>query len=184
MTLLWDVQVRDLDGTAAQARILSQTLRADHRLCLLFLEGDLGAGKTTFLRGFGAALGLTANINSPTFNLLNVYEHPDRGPTTCDLFHYDLYRLGDASELEQLDFLERWTTQPGDAEPARIHAIEWWQRAEALLRRLPVPQYRLRLTIPETAGETTPQANASAESDANFDPDELRQLRCERLEPS
>ncbi len=173
MTLLWDVQVHDLDGTAAQARTLSEGLQQEkHRLCLLFLEGDLGAGKTAFVRSFGAALGLAANINSPTFNLLNVYEHPDRGPDACDLFHYDLYRLGDADELEQLDFIERWTTEPGDDEPARVHAIEWWQRAESLLRRLPVPQYRLRLTIPE----------ATLEAAKEFDPDELRRLRCERLE--
>lgn len=66
---------------------------------LLLLDGDLGAGKTTFAQGFGAALGITEPITSPTFVLSRVY------PTAhgFDLVHVDAYRIADADELDDLD---------------------------------------------------------------------------------
>ncbi len=92
---------------------------------LLLLEGEPGAGKTTFCQGFKVALKIPENINSPTFNILNEY-HGQIG----DLYHYDLYRLRGPEELLDLDFLERWNGKPGASDRLEIHAVEWWQRAE------------------------------------------------------
>jgi tRNA threonylcarbamoyladenosine biosynthesis protein TsaE len=54
---------------------------------LLCLEGDLGAGKTTFTKYFGKSIGIEDNINSPTFTIMKIYEGD------LDLFHMDVYRL-------------------------------------------------------------------------------------------
>lgn len=65
------------------------------------LSGDLGAGKTQFVQGLAAGLGISAQVISPTFNILLTY--PDgRVP----LFHFDLYRLDDALELEDIGFYD------------------------------------------------------------------------------
>lgn len=89
---------------------------------LLLLEGDPGAGKTAFVRGLGAAMGVTDIVNSPTFNLLHIHHARD-----AVLLHYDLYRLRSPEELENLDFLERWSANTEG--PRELHAIEWPSRA-------------------------------------------------------
>lgn len=75
--------------------------------------GDLGAGKTAFVRGMARGLGIQARVTSPTFTIVNEYEG-GRLP----LFHFDLYRLGSAEELFDIgweDFLRR----------GGICAVEW-----------------------------------------------------------
>src|SRR3954469_15574756 len=63
------------------------------------LDGDLGAGKTHFVKGFVAALGYDDEVTSPTFTL--VHEYPCR---RCPVFHFDFYRLESAEEVLALDF--------------------------------------------------------------------------------
>ena len=65
------------------------------------LSGDLGAGKTQFVQGLAAGLGISAQVISPTFNILLTYPG-GRVP----LFHFDLYRLDDALELEGIGFYD------------------------------------------------------------------------------
>jgi tRNA threonylcarbamoyladenosine biosynthesis protein TsaE len=77
---------------AAAARLARHLRRGD----LLLLEGEMGAGKTTFVRGLARGLGVTGDVMSPTFQLVRVY----RGP--MQLAHVDLYRLADAAELADL----------------------------------------------------------------------------------
>ena len=77
---------------------------------LLVLDGDLGAGKTTFTQGLAAALGIDEPVTSPTFVIARTY----RGPAG-ELNHVDAYRLGSALELDDLDL---------DTEGA-ITVVEW-----------------------------------------------------------
>lgn len=94
---------------------------------ILTLEGDLGAGKTTFTKGLAKGLGINRNVNSPTFNIIKEYQ--GRIP----LYHMDVYRLesgGDDIGLDDYLF--------GDG----VCVIEWASRIEDLL-----PMERLDIKI-------------------------------------
>ena len=86
------------------------------------LDGQLGAGKTTFARGLLRALGHTGRVPSPTYTLIEPYECAG-----YRIYHMDLYRLQDGAELEFLGLDEM--TGPGS-----ILLIEWPQRAAAYLQ--------------------------------------------------
>ncbi len=68
---------------------------------VLVLTGELGAGKTTFARGFGEALDLDTPVSSPTFIVARTHQRQD--PSLPPLVHVDAYRLGSAAELDELD---------------------------------------------------------------------------------
>ena len=80
---------------------------------VLLLTGDLGAGKTHFVQGLAAALGIREVPASPTFTLMSSYEG-GRLP----LYHFDLYRLDDAGELDDIDY---FATIEGDG----VSVVEW-----------------------------------------------------------
>ncbi len=105
------------DDTAALAERLG---RAVGRGTLILLEGELGAGKTTFVQGLARGMGLTDYVKSPTFVLLHEYTH---GP--LPLFHADFYRLAGAGEAFDLGLEER--AAPG------VLVVEWPERAEGAL---------------------------------------------------
>ena len=65
------------------------------------LSGDLGVGKTVFAQGFGAGVGVTEPMSSPTFTILQEYTEG-----RLSLYHYDVYRIGDVDELEETGFYE------------------------------------------------------------------------------
>jgi tRNA threonylcarbamoyladenosine biosynthesis protein TsaE len=106
----------------------------------IYLSGDLGAGKTTWTRGFLAACGVTGVVRSPTYTLLELY---DLG--TVQALHLDLYRLQDESELEALG-LRDW------ARSGYLWLIEWPDRGAG---RLPAPDLRVTLTASEQGHEIT-----------------------------
>ncbi len=92
---------------------------------VLGLQGDLGTGKTEFVRGLAKALGSTDAVKSPSFTLLNVYR--TMHPTIRFLIHVDLYRLEGASEnlLEQIG-LDEWLGRKDS-----LIVIEWTERLPA-----------------------------------------------------
>lgn len=120
----------DAEATAAAAQRLGLALAARPWLgAVLYLRGDLGAGKTTFARALLRALGVTGTIRSPTYTLMEPYELPDRR-----LLHLDLYRL-ETAELDQLGLDDYPPTET-------LWLVEWPERAAGLL---PKPQLDLRL---------------------------------------
>jgi tRNA threonylcarbamoyladenosine biosynthesis protein TsaE len=80
------------------------------------LSGELGCGKTVVAKGIAEGMGITEDITSPTFTLLEIYEH------TLPLYHFDLYRIENEAELDQLSFEDYW-------EGRGVSVIEWAERA-------------------------------------------------------
>jgi len=97
---------------------------------VIYLEGDLGAGKTTFARALLTAMRVGERIKSPTYSLIESYRIGDR-----DVHHLDLYRIADAGELEWLGLADLWTT-------GSLVLIEWPERGAGAL---PKPDLVVRI---------------------------------------
>jgi tRNA threonylcarbamoyladenosine biosynthesis protein TsaE len=160
-------------GTAEQTHALAAVLGAQLVAGdLLVLTGELGAGKTTFTQGLGEGLGVRAGIISPTFVLVRIHPSRPDGPRPGgpDLVHVDAYRLGSASEIDDID-LEN--TMDG-----AVTVVEWGRgRVEHLSEsRLEVDLVRtLGGGSPAavlTAGEPTGRAPAAATLDFDTDDDD------------
>lgn len=106
----------DLDATARLGAGIAGALRAGDAVALW---GDLGAGKTTLARAILKALGVTGEVPSPTFTLVQIYETAPR------IAHFDLYRLKSAREMEELGF--------EDALLEGAVLVEWPERAPEAL---------------------------------------------------
>lgn len=131
-----------VDGDAMRA--LARDVVAPHVRPgdLLILTGDLGAGKTTFTQGLGAALGVRGPVASPTFIIARTHPSLVGGPA---LIHVDAYRLGSLAELDDLDL---------DATlEDSVTVVEWGDPAVALA------EDRLHIVISRTrGGEIDPEA--------------------------
>jgi tRNA threonylcarbamoyladenosine biosynthesis protein TsaE len=120
--------VRTEGETEALAAQLAHARPGGEDLAVVFLCGGLGAGKTTFVRGYLRSLGVTGVVRSPTYTLVELYP---LGAMT--VVHADLYRLRDAGELEALG-LRDW------AQPAHLWFVEWPERGAG---HLPAPDLQL-----------------------------------------
>lgn len=104
---------------------------------VLLLNGTLGAGKTTFTKGFAKALGVNKTVVSPTFTIIKEYEG-----TSLTLYHIDMYRIEDEDEIYELGIEELYRSDS-------VTLIEW-NKMEVL------PEKVITLNV-EVLGETTRQ---------------------------
>lgn len=123
---------RNEEETLEMARLAGKTARGGEVWCL---SGDLGAGKTVFVRGLAQGLGLQVPVSSPTFLLYHRY------PGRRILHHLDWYRLNTPAEAEGLGWDEILS------DPTGVVAVEWGDRFQRLL-----PQRSLFLSM-TVAGE-------------------------------
>jgi tRNA threonylcarbamoyladenosine biosynthesis protein TsaE len=122
------VETNSPEETFAFARSLAEQAKGGEVYCL---DGDLGVGKTVFAQGFGAGLGITEPMASPTFTILKEY-HAGR----LSLYHFDVYRIGSEDEMEEIGFFDV------TGRPDTVCLIEWSKLIEGIL-----PEDAIRVTI-------------------------------------
>lgn len=114
-----DFALADEAATAALARRVAAVLDGG---AVIYLHGELGAGKTSFARALLGALGVAERIKSPTYSLVESYVLPEGG----NAWHLDLYRIADAGELE-------WLGLDALAEADALVLVEWPERGRGSL---------------------------------------------------
>ncbi|MEH3115394.1 tRNA (adenosine(37)-N6)-threonylcarbamoyltransferase complex ATPase subunit type 1 TsaE [Pedobacter terrae] len=113
-----DIEVNSLADLPAVAQQLSDF--ANNQKVFIF-EGDMGAGKTTFIKTFCSVLGVKDVVSSPTYSIVNEYDSPKGS-----VFHFDFYRIKDIREAYDLGYEEYFYG-------GGICLIEWPERVEELL---------------------------------------------------
>ena len=115
------------EETAHLAGTIGKIIREGTVICL---DGELGVGKTLFVRALARTLGVESDVTSPTFNLMNIYE------AACPIVHFDLYRIASEEELEDIGFFEYAEATEG------IVLIEW---AEKFPNAMPADHLSVRI---------------------------------------
>jgi tRNA threonylcarbamoyladenosine biosynthesis protein TsaE len=103
----------------------------------VYMHGDLGAGKTTFVRGVLHGLGYVGKVKSPTYTLVEIYELESYMVSRFQLYHFDLYRFVDEEEWEAAGFRDYFNAQS-------ICMIEWPEKAAHVL---PAPDIHINLWL-------------------------------------
>ena len=136
--------LENLDATKALAASMASSIRQVGAGCVLFLDGQLGAGKTTFTQHLIAALGHSDAVKSPTYTLVETYE-----VSGFKVHHFDLYRLADPEELEFMGVREYFNN--GD-----LCIIEWPIRGKGVL---PEADITLSLAVQKNSSVFASSAN-------------------------
>ncbi len=123
------IALPDPDATDALGRALARSAASP---AVVFLHGDLGAGKSSLARAWLRALGVQGAIRSPTYTLVERYALAEGG----EALHLDLYRIGSGGELEFLGL---------DDAPAALWLVEWPERGQG---GLPPADLHVRLAMP------------------------------------
>ncbi len=128
-------QIKGMQALTAQSEPamieLGQQMSRQFRLGeIVFLEGDLGAGKTTLVRGILKEMGHIGLVVSPTYTLVEPYEF-----SFGQVYHFDLYRLNDAAELEMIGVREM-------INPHSLCLFEWPERGVGIL---PNPHWQIKI---------------------------------------
>ena len=116
---------------AAAARL--HTVIAEAGCSVVAFEGEMGAGKTTLIRALAGALGVTDDVSSPTFALVNEYRDAHDMP----IYHFDFFRIESIAEAEQMGATEY-------LDSGYLCLVEWPARVAALL---PVPYLEVRVLV-------------------------------------
>ncbi len=136
-----NIEVADAAAMAALGGRLARVLDSG----IVFLEGNLGAGKTTLARGILHGLGHAGSVRSPTYTLVEPY------PVAQGMvYHLDLYRLADPEELEWLGLRDM-------LDPGTLLLIEWPERGAG---SLPAPDLVVRIA-PANGGRSVDLVSAS-----------------------
>lgn len=104
---------------------------------VVYLHGDLGAGKTTFVRGVLHGLGYVGKVKSPTYTLVEPYQILVNKVLKYTFYHFDLYRFIDENEWEAAGFRDYFN-------PQSVCMIEWPEKAEHVL---PIPDVHVQLSL-------------------------------------
>lgn len=138
-------------GTETLGRELARLAKESGQGLVVFLEGDLGMGKTTLSRGIIRGLGHKGAVKSPTYTIVEPYE-----ALNPPAYHFDLYRLGDPEELEYMGIRDYFNGQ-------NICLIEWPERGEGLL-----PQPDLGIHLEHQGEGRSAIIRAGSEQGASF----------------
>jgi len=140
-----DMLVKDEEAMLELGQKLARVLAGGD---ILYLSGELGAGKTTLVRGIAKGLGYQGRVNSPTFTLMNIYN------SDPPLYHLDFYRLEDG-DLDDLGLDDYWQDEA-------IIAIEWPQRAA---NKLPGESLQINIELVDDDYEKERKVTLKAQGD-------------------
>ena len=140
------IYLADESSTVTLGHRLADMLSDEKKGLTVYLEGTLGAGKTTFCRGVLQGFGHSSAVKSPTYTLVEPYEFE-----SVPVYHFDLYRLADPEELEYMGIRDYFSG-------ACLCLVEWPSRGEGIL---PAPDITLHFDV-SGSGRTV---NISADSE-------------------
>lgn len=105
---------------------------------ILTLSGELGAGKTVFIKGLASGFGIKQTVRSPSFNLMKIYKLPAK-KAIKQFVHLDCYRLKNPMEIIDIGLLDYL------GQPDTVCAIEWPEKITPLLKKFPTQKIKISI---------------------------------------
>ena len=130
------LETHTVEDTQQFGQLLGEWIKHNGDSLCIALIGDLGTGKTHLSQGIAKGFGVTEEITSPTFAIMNTYD-----VNRTHLYHFDVYRIGDVEEMDEVGF-EDYVMGEG------VSLIEWANLIEEIL-----PQKRTEITIEKNLEE-------------------------------